>query len=116
MATIEITWVPLGMLESPYREQRLAMLAAEGEIIPEPASATITLDAEDTGLDETGLDDLRICELAFENTNLYSGPLWDLISPVIPQNRWHTSLSVGDFVSIDGRKYECKDIGWERVA
>lgn len=108
MATVEITWVALGYLESPYREQRLAMLEAAGENIPGPASATITL--------ETTSTDLEICEQAFENTNLYSGPLWDLLQPVMPEVRWHTSLSMGDFVTIDGRKYECKEIGWERVA
>lgn len=63
---------------------------------------------------DTALDDEAICEKAFRETNTYSGYLWDALQP-LPEGRTHTSLSVGDEVTIDGRTYRCADIGWERV-
>ena len=75
-------------------------------------SATFTYD--------TDLDDLALCEQVFRDTNLYEGPIWDLIAPVLPAKRTHTALSVvfgrGDYVSIDGRVYEVADIGFTCVA
>jgi len=60
-------------------------------------------------------DDLEICETLFRDTNLYEGPFWDRLEPVLPETRTHTALSVGDFVFIDDRRYLCKSFGWERV-
>lgn len=65
-------------------------------------------------MNPTGYTDQRICEDVFTNTNLYSGPLWDLMQP-LPLNRTHTSISVGDYVVIDGRMYRCASVGWERT-
>ncbi len=60
-------------------------------------------------------DDHKLCERLFRDTNLYNGELWDLIEPGLSPKRTHTALSVGDEVSIDGRRYVCADIGWEPV-
>jgi len=61
-----------------------------------------------------GLPNGQICEILFHDTNLYEGPAWDLLQP-LPENRTHTSLSVGDYVVIDGRRYRCARVGWERT-
>ena len=50
------------------------------------------------------------------NTNLYAGKVWDAVESVMPAERSHTALSVGDFVSIDGRTYRCADLGFTLVA
>ena len=62
--------------------------------------------------------DEEILELLFEQTNLYTGKVWDeYFKDKMPENRSHTSLSVGDRVIIerndDRSEYVCKDIGWE---
>lgn len=38
--------------------------------------------------------------------------LWEKIEGILPENRTHTSLSIGDEVDIDGQTYICADIGW----
>lgn len=64
------------------------------------------------------------CELLYELTNLQDDiydftrnktklMLWNLIKPLLPANRTHTSLSVGDEVTINNNTYKCADIGWE---
>jgi hypothetical protein len=63
---------------------------------------------------DTQLDDESICEKAFRDTNTYSGELWDALQP-LPVGRTHTSLSVGDEVTVDGRTYRCASEGWEAV-
>lgn len=70
-------------------------------------SATFTLP-----IDEKATD-LDVCNVAFSNTNLYSGALWDILEPALPEDRTHTALSVGDFVTVDGRRYRCEEVGWK---
>ena len=73
----------------------------------EVTSVTILVASTDT--------DLQLCERLFRDTNLYQGELWDAIEPGLSPKRTHTALSVGDEVSINGRRYTCADIGWEPV-
>lgn len=56
---------------------------------------------------------IQLLRMIYENTNLYQGAFWDLLEPVLPANRTHTALSVGDEVEIDGAIYRCDDIGWK---
>lgn len=63
---------------------------------------------------EDGVGDLGLCEQAFCDTNTYCGPMWDAMQP-LPDDRTHTSLSVGDYVVIDDRMYRCSSVGWERT-
>lgn len=62
-----------------------------------------------------------ICEQVYAATNLYSGPLWDQIEAVLPPNRTHTALSVGDYVIINDdadravRTYRCASAGFSEV-
>lgn len=58
------------------------------------------------------LTDLEICERVFQDTNLYTGSLWDRLKPVLPEDRTHTGLCVGDGIEIDGRKYLCASLGF----
>lgn len=96
---VTITWRAFST--SPYRQERG----------PHPV-ATKTIEVE------TDKNDLELCEDFFAQTNLYSGPLWDALQP-LPEPRSHTALSVifrtGDYVTIDGRTYEVKSMGFEEV-
>mgnify|MGYP006921303245 CR=1 FL=1 len=65
-------------------------------------------------LDESGLDDAPLLERLFEETNLYGGPLWDAMQP-LPEERTHTSISVGDYITIEDRMYRCAPLGWDRT-
>ena len=63
------------------------------------------------------LSDYQICEKVFGITNQQSGIVWDSIKNNLPQERTHTSLSVGDEVVIQVGKtkewvYSCDDLGF----
>jgi hypothetical protein len=59
----------------------------------------------------------QLCDLIFHETNLYEGSLWNRLEPVLPANRTHTALSVGDEIAITNgdttRTYRCAYVGWE---
>lgn len=57
-------------------------------------------------------DGIAIAEAVFRDTNLYQGVLWDLLEPLLPENRTHTALSVGDEVTVNGTTFQCASIGW----
>lgn len=62
---------------------------------------------------EEDYTDEAILENAFEMFNI-----WDeTSSPVVQEYReaGNPSLSVGDVVVIDAKRYECKRMGWEEV-
>lgn len=73
--------------------------------------------------------DYEICDAVYKATNLQDDiasfckpdefqsiqQIWTALVPVLPAQRTHTSVSVGDVVTIDGRSYECSDIGWKAV-
>lgn len=56
-----------------------------------------------------------VCEAVFHDTNVQSGAIWDKVKPVLPERRTHTSLSVGDYVIVDGVVFRCDDIGFSRI-
>jgi hypothetical protein len=66
---------------------------------------------------QTQQQDIKLCDVLYHQTNIYEGSLWNLLEPVLPTNRTHTALSVGDEVTItdtdNTRTYRCADIGWE---
>ena len=72
-------------------------------------SAVIEIDATDEPHHE-------VCERVFAGTNLQRGMFWELLEPVLPATRSHTSLSVGDEVIIDGETYRCEMIGFSKLA
>jgi hypothetical protein len=55
------------------------------------------------------LNDIYYC------TNTYTGIIWEMIEAVLPANRPHTALSVGDLLVIDGTTYRCEDFGWKEL-
>lgn len=57
----------------------------------------------------------EILEIVYADTNLYQGYIWNLLQPVLPVNRTHTALSVGDEVEIDGQLYVCADMGFTAI-
>lgn len=57
-------------------------------------------------------DGIAIAEAVFRDTNTYQGVLWDLLEPLLPENRTHTALSVGDEVTVNGTTFQCASIGW----
>ena len=61
------------------------------------------------------VEDLKICEEIYAQTNMQFGPAWGWIQPKLPKDRTHTSLSVGDTIEVDGTVYRCEDIGWSVV-
>jgi hypothetical protein len=85
MKTITITWKAFG----------------------NPTSATFVTDIEATPRD--------ICSLVFRNTNLYEGVLWNIIELLLPEERTHTALSVGDEVTVDGEVFRCMPEGWSSL-
>lgn len=57
----------------------------------------------------------QVCDVVFADTNRYQGEFWNALEPHLPENRTHTSLSMGDEVEVDGVTYLCDHIGWEIV-
>ena len=60
-------------------------------------------------------DYTRLLDLFYEATNLQTGWIWTRVEEILPVDRTHTSLSVGDEIEIDGTKYLCADFGWEKL-
>ena len=78
------------------------------------ASATISFDYNAEVFSHN-----EICDIVFEQTNLYQGSLWNVLEPALPDNRSHTALSVNDEVTIynhnTGFTYRCAHFGWELI-
>lgn len=69
-----------------------------------------------TGLSyDTYTTDLEICEDLFKATNT-GGVFYDRLVAYAPKDRGHTAISVGDFVEVNGNKYECAEFGWRVVS
>lgn len=73
-----------------------------------PTHAELMLDDE--------MSDLKICDRLFHETNVYFGRIWDALSSVMPEDRTHTALSIGDEVTIDDVIYRCEPEGWSVVS
>ena len=60
----------------------------------------------------------KFCDFVYYTTNTQddNNELWKLIAPLLPVNRTHTSLSVGDEVKINSKTYRCADFGWELLS
>ena len=97
MSKVKITWKAFG--DKPEIGRFISSVEIE---LPEVVSKTVT--------------DEHICEQIYKQTNLYQGPVWDIIQPLLSEKRTHTSLSVGDEVEIDGVAYICADLGFIKVS
>ena len=104
MTTIKITWKTFG--NQPERNKYIS-------------SAEFELEFADAYLD--------ICDAIYKVTNLQSElaefgasnfeiKLWETIKAILPANRTHTSLSVGDEIQIGRRNYEISDVGFKMLS
>lgn len=107
MATIKITWVSKGYLGED-RDAIIIDLINKGYEVKGNATAELEFDFPE--------GDTLICNAIYSNTNHYAGKFWDALQEVIPADRPHTALSMGDKISIDGREYVCSEFGWTLVA
>jgi hypothetical protein len=57
----------------------------------------------------------QFLNIAYRQTNTYSGNLWEIIEPQLSPIRTHTALSVGDEIEIDGQVYIVADFGFEKI-
>lgn len=64
-------------------------------------------------------NDLEICNKVYAQTNLYYGEFWTELEKVMPKNRSHTALSIGDEVVVQRMNvkatFRCAEFGWEKV-
>lgn len=72
-----------------------------------PTSVEFELDTHDSPL--------ALCERVFMDTNRYQGSIWDIVEPILPENRTHTAVSVGDEVAVDGKVFRCESVGWREL-
>lgn len=86
---------------------RTAQITLTWKAFGTPTSATFNI--------PTNLEPLSLCAMAFADTNKYQGAMWTLVEPLLPEDRTHTALSVGDEVTVDGETFRCAPIGWEQL-
>lgn len=102
MSTITITWKAFNS-DDPKRLQDFA----------DAGRLPVTSKTIETQIGEN-LHHHSICEMLFHSTNTYQGDLWDALQP-LPEKRTHTAMSVGDEVTINGRRYRCMDLGFAEI-
>jgi hypothetical protein len=58
------------------------------------------------------ITDQKLCDKIYQDTNLYSGLIWDIVEPLLSPTRTHTALSVGDEIQINENAYIVADFGF----
>lgn len=117
MAQIKITWKAFG--DRPESNRYISSATLELGGVWNQVSNNLLLE---TVYKATNLQD-ELAEFGYAPVEI---ELWNSIKAVLPANRTHTSLSVGDEIQInrsyaaignqDGPTYRIADIGWELVA
>ena len=69
----------------------------------------------ETTLFDNAANDFEILNKVYQDTNLYNGSFWNQLEKVMPLNRTHTALSVGDEVAVNEVVYRCGSFGWDKV-
>ena len=92
MATVTITWKAFG--NKPERNRFVSSVTFNTEF-----------DITDANRDE-------FLNVVYQQTNLYSGNLWNIIQPLLSPTRTHTSICVGDEIKIDDTDYIVADFGF----
>ena len=105
---VKITWVSCGTL-GERKDAYIAELVAKGVEVKPDASAEVKFEF---GAEWT---DQHIIYAIYGDMNTYEGKYYDAIAEVMPAERSHTALSIGDIVEIDGRAYTCKEFGWSEA-
>lgn len=93
MSQVKITWKAFG--NKPEINRFISSVEFETEFVVEDAA--------------------KFCEVIYHVTNTQSGNLWSIIQPKLSATRTHTSISVGDEITIDGQVYICADFGFEKI-
>jgi hypothetical protein len=63
-------------------------------------------------LDSSEVSNEKLMDMIYRDTNLYSGPIWNAIEKLLPANRTHTALSIGDEIQINENSYIVADFGF----
>lgn len=104
---VKVTWKAFGDKPDIGRfvtSASFEILEIKGVFIPPTHDAVLNAVYRATNLqDELG---------SFGNQSPLSHLVWSEIKGILPENRTHTSISIGDEVDIDGQTYICADIGW----
>lgn len=95
MSQVKITWKAFG--DKPEQGRFISSVEFETEF-----------DITDENRDQ-------FLNVVYQQTNFYSGNLWNLIEPKLSATRTHTSLSIGDEVEIDGIGYVVADFGFIKI-
>ena len=95
MSKVKITWKAFG--SKPEQGRYITSVEFETEF-------AITAENRD-----------QFFNVVYQQTNLYSGNLWNIIEPKLSEFRTHTALSIGDEIKIDGQVYICSDFGFEKI-
>jgi hypothetical protein len=93
---VKVTWVTENHPSMPYARKEVEFLDF------------LSVDSQATDLD--------VCEEVYRQTNLYVGSFFEAVNKYASKDRGHTSISVGDFVEVDGNVYECGYFGWRVVS
>lgn len=93
---VKVTWVTLNHPSMPYARKEVEYF----DLVPF----------------DSKVSDLEIADEIYRATNLYQGEYFERLEKFAPKDRGHTSISVGDFVEVDGNVYECADFGWRVVS
>lgn len=106
MTTIKLTYKAFGNRPEINREITSVEFNVETGTTPD-------LDLMNIIYEATNLQD----ELySFGGANSVAFKVWKLIEPLLSPKRTHTSLSVGDEITIDGRVYEISPVGFTQLA
>lgn len=57
----------------------------------------------------------QIMDALYQDTNIYSGFFWKIIEPLLSPTRFHTALSVGDEIEINGKTYKVANCGFTLI-
>lgn len=95
MSKVKITWKAFG--EKPAQGKFITSVEFETEF----------------AINDENRD--QFFNVVYQQTNLYSGNLWNVIEPKLSPVRTHTAISIGDEIEIDGQVYICADFGFEKI-
>ena len=57
----------------------------------------------------------QICDVIYQQTNIYAGDFWETNNKKFPKDRSHTAISVGDIIEVNGIPFKCENAGWSKI-
>lgn len=121
-----IRWIyPVKPLVKPLGEKMATLVRVSWKAFSDPRRAEANLkvfpvtSAAVQIPEFNNLKDSEILNKVYQDTNLYNGEFWNYLEDVLPKDRSHTALSIGDEVTISrsnqSRVYRCAETGWDCV-